>query len=93
MPHTKSAWKRMEKAEKRRVHNRAIIKKLKAQVRTFLAAVKTGDLTKAATEMNTAAKLLDRAGTKGYIHSNKASRLKSRLALRLNKAKNAPAKA
>lgn len=92
MPHTKSAWKRMEKAEKRRVHNRQIIKKLKAQLRAFLTAVKSGDLAKAGEEMNTAAKLLDRAGTKGYIHANKASRLKSRMALRLNKAKNAPAK-
>ena len=93
MPHTKSAWKRMRKAEKRRAHNRVVVKKLKAQVRTFLAAVKANDLTAATTEMNTAAGLLDRAGTKGYIHKNKASRLKSRMAHRLAKAKAAPAKA
>jgi small subunit ribosomal protein S20 len=92
MPHTKSAWKRMEKAEKRRAHNRVILKKLKAQLRAFIAVVKSGDFAKATVEMNTAAKLLDRAGTKGYIHSNKASRLKSRMALRLNKAKTAPKK-
>lgn len=93
MPHTKSAWKRMEKAEKRRVHNRAIIKKLKGQLRAFLTAVKGNELDKAAAEMKTAATLLDRAGCKGYIHRNKASRLKSRMAHRLAKANTAPAKA
>ncbi len=93
MPHTKSAWKRMEKAEKRKVHNRLIIKKLKQQLKAFVGAVRTNDLTKAVTEMNTASKLLDRAGCKGYIHANKASRLKSRMAHRLAKAKTAPAKA
>ena len=93
MPHTKSAWKRMAKAEKRKAHNRVVIKKLKQQVKTFLAAVKANDLTKAGTEMSTASKLLDRAGSKGYIHANKASRLKSRMAHRLAKAKAAPAKA
>ena len=92
MPHTTSAWKRMKQAEKRKLHNRAIIKKVKAQVRAFLAAVKSSDLTKAADEMKTATKLLDRAGTKGYIHANKASRLKSRMAHRLAKAKAAPPK-
>jgi small subunit ribosomal protein S20 len=92
MPHTKSAWKRMKQAEKRKLHNRAVIKKVKAQVRAFLAAVKGSDLTKAAEEMKQAGKLLDRAGTKGYIHANKASRLKSRMAHRLDKAKKAPVK-
>ena len=92
MPHTTSAWKRMKQAEKRKLHNRAVIKKVKAQVRVFLSAVKANDLTKAAEEMKTAGKLLDRAGTKGYIHANKASRLKSRMAHRLDKAKKAPAK-
>lgn len=92
MPHTKSAWKRMAQAEKRKLHNRAVIKKVKAQVRVFLAAVKSNDLGKAAEEMKTAGKLLDRAGTKGYIHANKASRLKSRMAHRLDKAKKAPPK-
>lgn len=93
MPHTKSAWKRMKQAEKRKLHNRAVVKKVKAQVRVFLAAVKGNDLTKAAAEMSAAATLLDRAGTKGYIHANKASRLKSRMAHRLAKAKTTPAKA
>lgn len=92
MPHTTSAWKRMKQAEKRKLHNRAVIKKVKAQVRAFLSAVKSTDMTKAADEMKKAGQLLDRAGCKGYIHANKASRLKSRMAHRLEKAKTTPAK-
>ncbi len=117
MPHTKSALKRMKQSEKRRLHNKDVIKKVRAQVRAFLApvkaaetaraaelaattagdtakasdqaAAKTQHLAKAAEEMKTAGKLLDRAGCKGYIHANKASRLKSRMAHRLDKAKKA----
>jgi small subunit ribosomal protein S20 len=83
----------MEKAEKRRKHNRLILKKLKAQLRAFIAAAKANDTTKAAEEMRVAGKLLDRAGCKGYIHANKASRLKSRMAHRLAKVGKTPAKA
>ena len=85
MPHTKSAWKRMRKSEELRDHNRVIIRKLKIQLKAFLVAVKTGDKAKAGEEMKTTVKLFDRAGTKGYIHRNKAARMKSRLALRLAK--------
>jgi len=35
--------------------------------------------------------MLDRAATKGYIHPNKAARLKSRLVKRLRAAANKPA--
>jgi len=85
MPHTKSAWKRMAQAEKRRDHNREIIRKLKFQLKLFRAAVKTGDVANVEAEMRTTAKLFDRAGTKGYIHRNKASRMKARMAARLAK--------
>jgi small subunit ribosomal protein S20 len=83
MPHTKSAWKRMRKSEEARDHNRVIIRKLKIQLKAFLVAVKSGDKTKANEEMTKSAKMFDRAGTKGYIHRNKAARVKSRMAARL----------
>ncbi len=85
MPHTKSAWKRMRKSEEARDHNRVIIRKMKIQLKAFLVAVKGGDKTKANEEMTKAVKLFDRAGTKGYIHRNKASRIKSRMAARFAK--------
>jgi len=91
MPHTKSAWKRMRKSEELRDHNRVIIRKLKIQLKAFLVAVRSGDKTKATEEMNKSAKVFDRAGTKGYIHRNKAARIKSRMAARLAKMGQAPA--
>ncbi len=86
MPHTKSAEKRLRQTEKRRKRNRTIAKSIKLQVRAVHDAVKTGDAGKAKTELVTAAKQLDKAASRKAIHKNKAARLKSRLAKRLNKA-------
>jgi small subunit ribosomal protein S20 len=83
MPHTRSAKKHDRKAEKRRIHNRAVIKSIKTQVKKFLEVL--GEpLDKAQAEFNAAAKKLDKAGAKRIIHPNKAARLKSQLARKLN---------
>jgi small subunit ribosomal protein S20 len=86
MPHTKSAEKRLRQTEKRRKRNRTITKSIKLQVRAVHDAVKTGDTAKTRTEMVSAARTLDKAASRKAIHKNKAARLKSRLAKRLNKA-------
>jgi small subunit ribosomal protein S20 len=91
MPHTPSAWKRLRKAEKRRRQNRAAAKKIKAQRREVATALTGTDAAKAATEVKNTQVLLDRAATKGYIHANKAARLKSRLVKRARAAANKPA--
>jgi small subunit ribosomal protein S20 len=62
---------------------------VKTQVKKVRAAVKAGDLTAAETEFRVAAKKLDRAGAKRYIHPNAASRTKSRLQHLLKSAKTA----
>jgi small subunit ribosomal protein S20 len=90
MPHTASAWKRLRKNEKRRRRNRAAAKKLKLQRKTVDAAIKSGDAAKIETEFRTTQAMLDRAADKGYIHRNKAARLKSRLVKRLRAAAAAP---
>ena len=36
MPHTRSAKKHDRKAEKRRLHNRAVIKSIKTQIKKFI---------------------------------------------------------
>ena len=92
MPHTKSAWKRLRQTEKRRKRNRTWVKQVKKQNRAFTDALKTGDGAKAGTELVAAAKTLDKAAAKGVIHPNKAARLKSRMARKLNAAKAGPAK-
>ena len=93
MPHTPSAAKRLRKSEKRRRQNRAVAKNLKAQRKSLDAAIKAGDAAKTTDELKTTQAALDRAATKGYIHPNKAARLKSRLVKRLRAGANKPATA
>lgn len=52
-----------------------------------MAAVSEGDFDKADKEFRVAAKKLDRAGAKGIIHRNTASRKKSRISAAIRKAK------
>lgn len=87
MPHTKSAKKNQRKAEKRRQHNRAVVKAIKTQMKKFQATVVEDLVEDAQVEFNLAAKKLDKAGAKRIIHPNKAARLKSQLAKKLNVAK------
>jgi small subunit ribosomal protein S20 len=79
MPHTASAWKRLRKNEKRRRRNRAAAKKIKLQRRAAAAALKSTDEALKVAELRKTQAILDRAASKGYIHPNKAARLKSRL--------------
>lgn len=90
MPHTRSAKKHDRKAEKRRIHNRAVLKSIKTQMKKFLEVLADEPADKAQAEFNAAAKKLDKAGAKRVIHPNKAARLKSQLARKLN-AKRKPA--
>lgn len=83
MPHTKSAWKRLRQNEKRRARNKTTVKALKKQQRVVADALTTSDPAKAAAEIVTATKKLDKAAARGYIHKNKAARLKSRMAKKL----------
>ena len=91
MPHTHSAWKRLRQNEKRRRQNRAAAKKVKLQRKAADAAIAAGDAAKTQAEVKTTQMVLDRAATKGYIHPNKAARLKSRMVKRL-RAASAPKK-
>ncbi|MFM8272641.1 MAG: 30S ribosomal protein S20 [Gemmata sp.] len=91
MPHTASAWKRLRKNEKKRRQNRTAAKKIKLQRRTVAEAIAGTDAAKATTELKNTQAMLDRAATKGYIHPNKAARLKSRLVKSQRAAANKPA--
>jgi small subunit ribosomal protein S20 len=79
MPHTRSAKKNLRKAEKRRLHNRAVIKSLKTYVKRVTAAAE-GPVEQLEKEYNLAAKKLDKAAAKRIIHPNLAARKKSQLA-------------
>ena len=88
MPHTRSAKKNLRKTEKRRMHNRAVIKTLKTQIKRTTSAVE-GSVEDLQKEYNLAAKKLDKAAAKNIIHRNLAARKKSQLARLLNEKKKA----
>jgi small subunit ribosomal protein S20 len=82
MPHTASAEKRMRKSEKRRRHNRTVAKGIKAKRKELEVVLAGKDTAKTAESIKVVQATLDRAADKGYIHKNKAARLKSRLVKR-----------
>jgi small subunit ribosomal protein S20 len=79
MPNNRNAAKAARQSEKRRLRNRAARTSLRTVVRKAREAVSTGDQTAAEAALRTAAKKLDQAASKKFIHKNKAARLKSRL--------------
>jgi small subunit ribosomal protein S20 len=87
MPTTKSAKKRLRQSEDQRARNRSRKSALRTQIKKVLGAVAAADVPKANDEFRLAAKKLDQAASKGVIHANKASRLKSRLQHAIVKAK------
>ena len=92
MPHTRSAKKNQRKTEKRRLHNRAIKKAIKTQIKKVEEVAESGAAEQLRTEYNLAAKKLDKAAAKRVIHPNLAARKKSQLA-RLVHAKETAVKA
>ncbi len=83
MPNTKSAKKRLQQSEQRRLRNRAARTRLRSQVRKVRELIASGASDKAQEQFRAAARELDQAGAKGLIHPNKAARIKSRLSKRI----------
>jgi len=90
MPHTRSANKNLRKTQKRRLHNRAVKKSVKVQIKAFEAALE-GPAADLRTQFNLACKRLDKAAAKRVVHPNLAARKKSQLARAL-RAKETAAK-
>lgn len=85
MPNTKSAWKNLRKSEKRRLRNKSVKSSAKTHVKKFSELVDSGKTEEARAFLSEVAKKVDMAASKGVFHKNKASRIKSRLARRLNR--------
>jgi small subunit ribosomal protein S20 len=83
MPHTRSAKKNLRKSEKRRLHNRAVKRDIKTQIKQFLAAL-DGPVDQLQKEYNLTAKKLDKAAAKRVVHPNLAARKKAQLARQLH---------
>lgn len=80
MANIKSQIKRIRTNEEARLRNKAVKSELKTHVRHVREAVAAGDKETATTALATASKQLDKAVSKGVIHSNQAANRKSALA-------------
>lgn len=73
------AKKRARQAEKRRAHNASLRSMVRTYLKKVIAAIESGDKTKADEAFKQAVPVVDRMADKGIIHKNKAARHKSRL--------------
>ena len=78
-----SALKRARQTEKRTVRNRANRSRLRTALRDMREALARGEKESAETSYRKTVSALDKAIQKGVIHSNTASRYKSRLSARV----------
>ena len=82
MANHKSAIKRIRQTQKRKLHNRYYAKTARNAVRRLRATTEKG----AAAELYPKVSgMLDKLAKRNIIHKNKASNLKSKLALHVNK--------
>jgi len=87
MPITASAQRRMRNSARRQTQNKSIKSRLKTLERSYQAAVTSGNKEAATAALSVVHSALDKAAKKGVVPRSTASRKKSRLALRLAKAK------
>jgi len=82
MANHKSSIKRIRQTEKRRLHNRYYAKTARNAVRKLRATTVQAE---AAEMLPKVTAMLDKLAKRNIIHKNKASNLKSKLALHVNK--------
>ena len=82
MANHKSSIKRIRQADKKKLHNRYYAKTARNAVRKFRA---TTDKTVATEMLPKISAMLDKLAKRNIIHKNKASNLKSKLAVFVNK--------
>ena len=82
MANHKSSLKRIRQEQKRRLHNRYYAKTMRVAVRKLRA---TTDKAEAEKQYPLVQKMLDKLAKVNVIHKNKASNLKSKLSLYIQK--------
>ena len=85
MANHKSAMKRHRQSLVRRARNRAVKTRVKNVIKDLRTAIDANDTERAATVLKEATSIIDRASTKGVLHSRTAARKISRLAMAVNK--------
>ncbi len=86
MAHTKSAKRLIRVMEERRIRNRSTIRAIKTYIGKAEKLIVAKETDSARNAVKQAEIALDKAAQKGVIHSNNASRRKSRLLKRFNSA-------
>lgn len=84
MANIKSQKKRILTNEKARQRNNAVKSELKTAVRAVNQAIDSGDKENAGTALAHATRKLDKAVSKGVIHSNQAANRKSAIAKKVS---------
>ncbi len=81
MAHHKSALKRIRQNEKRRVHNKYYAKTMRNAVKALRNITDKEEATKLYPKV---VAMIDKLAKNNVIHKNKASNLKSKLAVKIN---------
>ncbi|HEX2901955.1 MAG TPA: 30S ribosomal protein S20 [Jatrophihabitans sp.] len=84
MANIKSQIKRIRTNEAARLRNKSVKSSLKTSIRAFREAADSGDKAAATAALSSASRQLDKAVSKGVIHSNQAANKKSAMAQRAN---------
>ena len=84
MANIKSQMKRIKTNERNRLRNKSVKSTVKTAIRKFREAAAAGDKDKAVEMQRAAGRTLDKAVSKGVIHSNQAANKKSAMAMRVN---------
>jgi small subunit ribosomal protein S20 len=87
MPNTKSAERRMRNSARKNLRNRSAKSRLHTLEISYLELLAAGKKDDAAKQLRTLSSAFDKAAKSGAVHRATADRKKSRLALRLAKAK------
>ena len=82
MANIKSQLKRIKTNEAARLRNKGVKSALKTSVRKFREAAESGERDAAVQAMGHASRQLDKAASKGVIHTNQAANRKSAMAKR-----------
>jgi small subunit ribosomal protein S20 len=84
MANIKSQIKRIRTNEAARQRNKSVKSSVKTAIRKFREAAESGDKDKAVELLRAASRALDKAASKGVIHTNQAANKKSAMASRAN---------
>lgn len=85
MPNTKSAQKALRQSLRRRKRNLERREKLKSAIKAYKKSIEAGKIEEAKELLVNVYKIADKLAKVNFIKENKARRIKSRMAKKLNK--------